>query len=81
MTKNVPGDLTTGRMTVRLECKITEGLDAEITQVAKILAGNGDPRMFRSRAVRQLLMDGVRARADRVPEKPTARRARGRRAE
>ena len=73
-TKNEVEDLTTGRMTARVESKIPDGLDREINTLATELAGGGDPRMFRSRAVRQLLVDGVLARRDRQPSGRAARR-------
>jgi hypothetical protein len=64
--------LTTGRMTRRVEAKITVGMDEAIRLVATELAGGGDPRMFRSRAVRTLLAEAVRARSGSV-----RKRARG----
>lgn len=49
-------------LTKRLECLINEETDAEIDEVAKELAGNGDPKMKRSRAARELLTLGIKAR-------------------
>jgi hypothetical protein len=57
-----PNDIETGRLDKRLEAAITAGMDEEITALAKELAGAGNPRMFRSRAARALLADGIRAR-------------------
>lgn len=59
---NAKEDLLNGRMTARVESKITAGLDEAIREVAAELAGDGDARMMRSRAVRVLLADGVIAR-------------------
>jgi hypothetical protein len=64
-SKDTVETLTTGRMTARVETKITAGLDEAITDVAKELAGGGSARMFRSRAVRELLVEGVKARRAR----------------
>lgn len=57
--------LTVGRMTKRVQAKITEGMDEAIQAVAVELAGDGDPSMMRSRAIRELLVAGVRARTRR----------------
>jgi hypothetical protein len=61
--------LLAGRMTARLESKITEGLDQEIEKMARELAAGGDPTMFRSRAVRELLVAGVLARGEAHPKR------------
>lgn len=66
--------LTAGRLTCRLETKIPEGLDAAIRTKAKELAGGGDPTMFRSKAVRALLVAGVLAEAQGAPARTRARR-------
>lgn len=77
-TKEPTEDLTTGRMTARVECKITPGLDAAINDVARGLAGGGDPRMFRSRAVRALLVEAVEQRRGKGSARPVREGARKR---
>lgn len=52
--------IETGPLNKRLESMITTGMDAEIKKVAKQLAGNADPKNFRSKAVRKLLALGIR---------------------
>jgi hypothetical protein len=59
--------LIAGRMFRRLESKITEGLATEIDALAVELADGGDPTMFRSRAVRLLLVEGIIAMRDKRP--------------
>jgi hypothetical protein len=58
--------LMTGKMTRRAQSKITQGMDEAIAAVAKDLAGDSDPRMMRSRAIRELLVEGLQARAQRL---------------
>jgi hypothetical protein len=58
-----PTDIEAGRLDKRLEAAITPGMDEAITALAKELAGAGNPRMFRSKAARALLAEGIRARA------------------
>jgi hypothetical protein len=65
-TATAPDDIETGRLDKRLEAAITGGMDAEITALAKELAGAGNPKMFRSRAARVLLAEGIRARQARA---------------
>jgi len=62
-------------MVARVESKITAGLDEAINQVAVELAGGGDPRMFRSRAVRTLLVEAVTARRANRPARTSRKRA------
>jgi hypothetical protein len=62
-TATAPDDIETGKLDKRLEAAITSGMDAEITRLAKELAGAGNPKMFRSKAARVLLAAGIRARA------------------
>jgi hypothetical protein len=61
-------------LTERLELLIDADTDAEITEYARELAGNGDPRMYRSRAARELIADGIakRKRAARRPSRAAA---------
>lgn len=57
--------LMVGKMTKRVQAKIPEGLDSAINEVAEDLAGGGDASMMRSRAIRELLVAGVKARRRR----------------
>lgn len=52
-------------LTKRLECLINEDTHEAIEEVARELAGNGDSRMRRSRAARELLALGIKARRKR----------------
>ena len=56
-------DLTVGRMTRRAQAKITIPMDEAIEDVARELAGDGDPSMMRSRAIRELIAAGIKTRA------------------
>jgi hypothetical protein len=61
------GDLIVGRMTRRAQSKITEKMDEGIAAVARELAGgDGDPRMMRSHAIRELIAEGLVARSRRL---------------
>jgi hypothetical protein len=54
--------LLAGRMTrYKAQAKLPAGLKEEIDRVAQELAGDGDPHLFRSQAVRELLVEGVLA--------------------
>ena len=57
--------LLAGKMTKRVQSKITEGLAVSINEVAEELAAGGDASMLRSRAIRELLVAGVKARRSR----------------
>lgn len=61
MSVALAAELTAGKKDKRLEAAITAGLDAEITIRAKELAGGRDPKMFRSAAARDLLVEGALA--------------------
>lgn len=65
-TATAPDDIETGRLDKRLEAAITPGMDAAITKLARELAGEGNAKMFRSKAARALLADGIRYRAGRA---------------
>lgn len=47
------------KLTKRLECLIDPETDAAIDQRAREIAGNDDPRMYRSRAARELIAAGI----------------------
>lgn len=63
----------TARKTHRLEAAIDRETDVVLRELAKELAGEGDPKMYRSRAARELLREGALAmrakRARRVTVK------------
>lgn len=52
-------ELTAGKLDHRLEAAITAGLDKVVTERAKELAGTRDAKMFRSKAIRDLLVRGA----------------------
>lgn len=61
-TATAPDDtIETGRLDKRLEAAITAGMDEAISALAKELAGEGNPKMFRSKAARVFLARGIRA--------------------
>lgn len=55
-------DLEAGKLDKRLEAAITTGMDEGINEVARELAGGASIKMFRSKAVRTLLVEAITAR-------------------
>lgn len=67
-------NLDTGALDKRLESMITVGVDEALNEIARELAGSRNPKMFRSKAARMLLVKGIRAHRAEVA-RATSRKA------
>jgi hypothetical protein len=61
-TTTTAADLEAGKLDKRLEAAITTGMNDGINEVARELAGSASIKMFRSKAVRVLLVEAIAAR-------------------